>query len=53
MFFFTIAKRKDFVANKQDFEKLSTIKIIIIDTYLFHIKRKSLVTIKTKVILII
>jgi len=52
-FFFTIAKRKDFVANEQDFEELSICKIIIIDTGLFHIKRESFVTIEAEVILII
>ena len=53
MFFLTIAKRKDFVANEQDIEELSIRKIIIIDTGLFHIKRESFVTIEAEVILII
>ena len=53
MFFLTIAKRKDFVANEQDIEELSIRKIIIIDTGPFHKKRESFVTIETEVILII
>ena len=53
MFFLTIAKRKDFVANEQDIEELSIRKIIIMDTGLFPIKRESFVTIEAEVISII
>jgi len=53
MFFFTTAKIEYFVANEQDIEELSIRKIIIIDTGLFHIKRKSFVTIEAEVISII
>jgi hypothetical protein len=42
-------QRKYFVANEQDNKKLSIYKIIILDTGLLHIKRKSFVTIKAKI----
>jgi hypothetical protein len=49
MFFFTTIKRKYFVANEQDNKELSIYKIIILDTGLLHVKRKSLVTIKAEI----
>jgi hypothetical protein len=49
MFFFTTIQRKYFVANEQDNKELSIYKIIILDTGLLHVKRKSLVTIKAEI----
>jgi hypothetical protein len=49
MFFFTTIQRKYFVANEQDNKELSIYKIIILDTGLLHIKRKSFVTIKAEI----